>query len=136
MKLFKNWFNVLLIAAIVVLAYGLLRKSSTPDTLASNVNPNVFDLEVRLHGPNGIQDFVKEGQVNLRLGFDYPQEPRPLDANGSVVFKAIDKAKYKDKAIQILFFPPQGRPYKLGPPSASTTTGENQVVSYQVDFMN
>jgi len=114
---------------VVIVVMGWLIKNTSPTTHY----PDTFDLEVRLHEPGGEQAVITEGQVNLRLNDDVPQEPHALDARGTAVFRVLSST-FRGDTIHLLYFPPRARKFTVVQQSALTTTGENQTIRFTIQF--
>ena len=122
------------LAGIVVLSLiliGLLLKY----VVSNSHSASTFDVEVRLHEPGGDQKVISEGQVNLRLGDNMPQEPRSLDAEGKALFRDLS-GKYKGDSVHLVYFPAnKDRRFTISKPSATTLTGQNQSIHFTIEFL-
>ncbi len=119
---------VAVLGALMVV--GWLAKSA----FSSKSYPATFDLEVRLHEPSGEQAVITDGQVNLRLNDDVPQEPHSLDTRGTAVFRVLS-SKFRGDTVHLLYFPPGERKFKVVQQSAPTATGENQAIRFSIAFL-
>ncbi len=117
-----------LVVLVIVIGWFIKNASATPHY------PDTFDLEVRLHEPGGEQAVITEGQVNLRLNDDVPQEPHALDARGTAIFRVLS-SKFRGDTIHLLYFPPRERKFTVAQQSALTATGENQTIRFTIQFL-
>lgn len=129
-KHLPRWIFLMAMVVVAVVFIGwLVKKSSFGKTY-----PDTFDLEVRLHEPGGEQAFITEGQVNLRLNDDVPQEPHALDARGTAIFRVLS-SKFRGDSVHLLYFPPRERKFTIVRQSAFTTNGENQTIRFAIEFL-
>jgi len=121
------WAGAALLGLILI---GWLVKNS----LSGASYPKTFDLEVRLHEPDGEQKFITEGQVNVRLGEQAPQELHALDNNGRAVFRDLSE-KYRGDSVHLLYVPPKERRFKITQQSAAVLSGLNESIRFIVEFL-
>lgn len=114
-------------AALALLAFGAYYLGGRPTAM-----PGSFDLEVRLHGPQGEQDPLRDGRVNVRLGQTTPQEAKTLDAEGRAWFRELGE-KYVHDTISLIFFPGKGR-YQVISQSAYTAA-ESKTIRFTLDVL-
>jgi len=116
--------------AAILLAGWLIAKVSE-----NTGYPETFDLEVRLHQPGGEQAEITDGDINLRLGDDVPQEKHPINAEGAAVFKDLSSSKFRGDSVHLLYFPNQNRAFKLLAQSAAIATGKDQTIRFTLEFI-
>lgn len=120
-------------AAAAVLALVLIGWLASK-SLSSTNSPKTFDVEVSLVEKGAESLAISEGEVNLRLGEAEPQERHPLDAVGKATFKDLSE-KYRDSMVQLLYFPPRNRRFKIDLQSAATLTGQDQLIRFTMEFL-
>lgn len=118
----------------LIIATLLLTGWLIASILKSNSYPETFNLEVRLHEPDGEQTVIDEGRVNLRLGDIVPQEPQLLDRTGKAVFRELSR-KYRGDSVHLLYFPARERRFKELEQSAVTATGKDQTIRFTLEFI-
>ncbi|MEQ1745069.1 MAG: hypothetical protein ABMA02_06575 [Saprospiraceae bacterium] len=116
-------------ALVLLLLIGWLVNRVTSAT-----TPDTFDLDVYLHEPGGDDKVIKEGEVNLRLGEEIPQDARPLGADGKAFFKNLAQ-KYGGDSVHLIYFPLKDRRYKMIGQSAAVLSGQDQTILFVLEFV-